>query len=211
MDQERQTFLEHWMKTWNTLAKAVPNGALLLQRYEEAGRHYHNIRHVVECLKELETFGGTWAANPAVRLALFYHDAVYDPQAADNEKQSAELARSELAKAVDVELVERVVLLVLVTDHKRTAIQDDERVMVDTDLAILGQPWEIFERYEGEIRREYAHVPEEAFREGRIKVLRSFLGRERIYLTQGFRQQYEHKARVNLKRSLELLAKVERL
>jgi predicted metal-dependent HD superfamily phosphohydrolase len=66
--------------------------AELLPRYSEPHRHYHNVQHIEECLREFE-FGQHLAADPAaVELAILFHDAIYDPRRSDNEEQSAQLA-----------------------------------------------------------------------------------------------------------------------
>ena len=68
--------------------------AELDRRYREAGRHYHTWSHVADCLRELrrarQEFGQ--ADAQALELAVWFHDAVYEPGRQDNEALSAELA-----------------------------------------------------------------------------------------------------------------------
>jgi predicted metal-dependent HD superfamily phosphohydrolase len=49
------------------------------------------------------------------------------------------------------------------------------------DLSIRGTPAPAFACYEADIRREYAMVPEDAYRVGRAAVLERFLSRDRLY------------------------------
>lgn len=73
------------------------------------------------------------------------------------------------------------------------------------NLAILGKSEYEFDTYEAEVRREYAFVPEADFRLGREKVLKFFLERPSIYLTEFFRAKYEVRAKKNLERSIKNL------
>jgi predicted metal-dependent HD superfamily phosphohydrolase len=95
--------------------------------------------------------------------------------------------------------------LILVTKHNALPGSNDDKLIADIDLSILGQTPDVFDRYEEEIREEYAFVPDSAFREGRSRILKGFLGRPSLYLTESFRVRYEAAARANLARSLERL------
>jgi predicted metal-dependent HD superfamily phosphohydrolase len=145
------------------------------------------------------------ARRPAeVELALWFHDAEYDPQRRDNEERSAEWARaSVLAAGCAPEVAQRVADLVLATRTHTVAGDDaDAALLLDIDLAILAAAPGRFADYERQIRLEYAHVPDDAFRTGRAKVLRGFLQRERIYRTEPFHAALEARARANLAASL---------
>jgi predicted metal-dependent HD superfamily phosphohydrolase len=167
--------------------------AELRARYAEPQRHYHTLAHIEHCLEE---FDPRQAADPeAVELALWFHDAVYDPRRPDNEEKSAAWLLEVLPEA------RRAAALILVTKHHR-ASTPDEALLVDVDLAILGQPEPRFDLYERQIRAEYAWVPEDVFRRKRGEILRGFLGRPSIYQTDTFRAKYEAQARRNLERSL---------
>jgi predicted metal-dependent HD superfamily phosphohydrolase len=169
----------------------------LVARYAEPRRRYHTLEHIRHCLRE---FDPAMARDPdSVELAIWYHDAVYDPRRSDNEERSAALLLAEFPEA------RRAADLVLVTKHHRPADPDAE-LLVDIDLAILGQRPERFDRYERRIREEYDWVPESVFREKRAALLRAFLRRRRIYRTPSFRSRYEAAARANLARSLASLA-----
>ena len=59
-----------------------------------------------------------------------------------------------------------------------------------------------FERYERAVRAEFAEVDSQTYAAGRSAVLRAFLERPSIYLTQRGRRLWESDARRNLERSL---------
>ncbi|HET8746191.1 MAG TPA: N-methyl-D-aspartate receptor NMDAR2C subunit, partial [Ramlibacter sp.] len=169
-------------------------------------RHYHTLQHLRACLAHLDA-AATLAQHPVeVELALWFHDAVYDPRCADNEERSAEWAwRSILAAGCGEEVAQRVQRLVLATHGHAASDDADTRLLLDIDLAILGAAPARFDDYEAQIRAEYAHVPEPQFRLRRSEVLASFLARPRIYLTAAFHDALEHRARENLRRSLAAL------
>lgn len=78
-------------------------------------------------------------------------------------------------------------------------------LLQDIDLSILGADAELYDRYEGWIRQEYAFVPEEAFQKGRGAVLQSFLDQGEIYHIVELREKLEASARNNLNRVMEKL------
>ncbi len=200
---------EAWRRTWRALGAEPPYGSLdeLVARYDEPHRAYHARPHLEACLAELVGSGATIEDHPEVALALFFHDAIYDPRAKDNEERSAELAASVLARAgLAPAAGARVAELVLATRHDAVPADEEARLLVDVDLSILGADAETFAAYEREVRQEYAWVPEPAFRAGRAAVLRSFLSRTTIFSTPGFRDRLEGPARANLARSLAALA-----
>jgi len=84
------------------------------------------------------------------------------------------------------------------TSHHDAAEVGDRGLICDVDLAILAAPEERYRRYEADIRREYAHVPEPLYRLGRRRVLARFLRRQHIYQTAHFRDRLEARARANL-------------
>jgi predicted metal-dependent HD superfamily phosphohydrolase len=184
---------------WRRLGGAGPGPyADLARRYAEAHRAYHTIEHIAHCLDEADAVG----APDVVRLALWYHDAVYDTKRSDNEERSAELVR---ALPLPAAIRERAAALVLATKHAGIPEDPEAALTVDIDLAILGRPPADFDRYERQIRTEYAWVPGMFFRSKRAEILASFLARPSIYGTPRFRDRYEAAARANLERSLAAL------
>jgi predicted metal-dependent HD superfamily phosphohydrolase len=142
----------------------------------------------------------------AVEFAIWLHDAVYDPQATDNEAKSALWAMEILTESGCSEQTATLVRdLILATRHDGEPDFPDARLLVDVDLAILGQSIKAFDRYEKEIRAEYAWVPEPAYIAARCKILERFLGRPRIYFTDRFESLYATQARLNLARALAQL------
>jgi predicted metal-dependent HD superfamily phosphohydrolase len=198
-----------WRALWERIkaqGDAIPPYHDLVQRLAEPHRAYHTMRHIRHCLDEMGRVRHLAAHPDAMEMALWYHDAIYDPHAADNEEQSAALANDILREAsVPESFVQQVARLIMATKDHTAADDEDTRLLVDIDLAILGQPAPIFDAYERQIRQEYAWVPHAAFGEGRTRILHSFLHRATIYATDHFRQLYEVQARINITRSLRVL------
>jgi predicted metal-dependent HD superfamily phosphohydrolase len=141
-----------------------------------------------------------------VEAALWFHDAIYDPRAEDNEARSAEWARRALAElGIPPAVADDVARLVRLTRHTDPAPDPSGRLLCDIDLAILGREPERFDAYDRRIRDEYAWVPEPGFRAARTGVLAGLLARSPLYQTEHFRRRYETAARMNLGRALERL------
>jgi predicted metal-dependent HD superfamily phosphohydrolase len=180
----------------------------LLTRYREPHRHYHTVTHVLRVLRTVdELLAGTAVDDPgAVRLAAWYHDAVYDPRAAPaaNETASAGLAQRDLAAlGHPAPRTDAVVRLVLATVAHEPAAPD-EAVMCDADLAVLAGDPATYEAYSNAVRAEYAHVDEGAWRTGRAAVLRAFLDRPVLFHTAAMADR-EPTARANLAAELASL------
>lgn len=206
---------DKWFDLWKR-AGGRDNGWLrpyerLVERYAEPHRHYHTLAHIQHCLAELEAARPAFHRRDAVEMALWFHDAVYDPRAQDNEAKSGELAE----RVLDVggfpdEFIGKVRYLVwetgmLFDEH----IDVDSKIVVDIDLAILGQPTGTFDEYERQVRREYAWVPDEQFRAGRARILKGLLARPAIYSMPFMQAKYDDAARANLARSLDRLRRGE--
>ena len=201
--------IDHWQSCFSLLRLAMPPDAefdRLIARYSEPHRAYHTVQHLEECFLEYGGARGLAQSPCEVGLALFFHDAIYDTHAHDNEEKSAALALRVLADArADERLQTYVGDLILVTRHAAMPETPDQQLVVDIDLSILGAPQARFDEYERQVRQEYAWVDETIFRSVRSRILQEFLARPVIYSTASFRHRLEHRARENLKRSIAAL------
>jgi predicted metal-dependent HD superfamily phosphohydrolase len=171
----------------------------LAEAYDAPGRAYHNSRHLLEVLDALRRIGSD---DPAVLVAAFYHDAVYDPRRTTNEEDSVTFMR-EAHASMSVEPLPEVEPLVLAT-KTHLARTPGEAALLDADLAILASAPERYDEYAQAIREEYAHVPDGDFAAGRASILRKFLERDRIYRTPAY-APFESLARANLRREVASL------
>lgn len=168
----------------------------LATRYAEPQRHYHTLAHVSHCLDLLAEMEHD---TPLLRLALFYHDVIYDPTGEDNELKSARFATDQLAGLGAPDTVTAPIYdLIRATDHRPGALVDHADLICDIDLAILGAPEDVYATYAAAIRREYDWIPDGKYRAGRIKILEAFHGRSAIYQTGAFKARFEAQARANI-------------
>ncbi len=179
---------------------------LLVTAYTQPDRYYHNLNHIYHVITTLNRFDDL--ENPsAVYFAAWFHDFVYNSQALDNEIQSAKAARDLLANLGESPAtIERVISLILATEgHKIDPTDRDLCIFLDADLAILGTDPVIYQAYQQSIRCEYSWVSDAAYQTGRIRVLESFLNRDRLYFTELLFNELESIARLNLQEEIAFL------
>ena len=172
--------------------------ARLLECYAEPQRAYHTLQHLEECLHILDEAKATGliAQPDLIEMALWFHDAVYDPQGNENEELSAQMALEALGSS---EMAQEVAGLILLTKSHQPGDGLDDAWIIDIDLAIFAQPMERVREYERQIRAEYAWVPQDVYLEKRAEILSGFVERAQIYLTAWARERYESQARENLR------------
>jgi predicted metal-dependent HD superfamily phosphohydrolase len=182
---------------------------LLTNAYSKPDRHYHNLQHIDRVLTTIDRFTLQLQDPIAVKLAAWFHDFVYDPQAADNELQSAKLARELLTELklapTAIDLVQQLILAT--QGHQIDPTDIDLSIFLDADLAILGTSPDQYQIYARSIRQEYSWVNDTAYRTGRTQVLESFLARERLYCTDMLFDELESIARLNLSQEIFQLSK----
>ena len=188
-------------------------GAYLLGRWSEPQRQYHDVTHLSAVLDVIDRFADLAPHPDRVRVAAWMHDAIYDPAALGdaNERDSAAFAEGLLATlGTPAEVAAEVARLVgLTAGHATGADDPDGELLCDSDLAILAADQQRYAAYTAAIRREYAHVPDEAFKAGRAQVLKALLELPSIYRLAPLREAWEERARANLE--AELIARLPRL
>lgn len=179
----------------------------LLARWQEPQRRYHTLTHLTEVLDRVDVLAAHAADPDAVRLAAWFHDAVYLPDRSENEERSARLAERALPEAgVAPQRTAEVARLVRLTMTHDPADDDaNGQVLCDADLAVLAAPPSAYAAYAAAVRQEYHFVPNDAFRAGRADVLRRLLALPRLFRTPYGSGKWEETARHNLRGELELL------
>ncbi len=148
-------------------------------------RRYHTLHHARLVRDDVVRLSGAAGVDePVVPLAAWYHDAVYEGVSGEDEHRSAELAVEVVERIGRGDLSGRVHELVVTTIDHRPA-DDGAAVLVDADLAVLAAPPIDYERYRRRVRAEYGHVSDTDWRRGRAAVLRSLLGRDRLFHSPG--------------------------
>ena len=183
----------------------------LRQRHGEPQRHYHTWAHVEALLGHYRRWVRYLNRPGPVLWALYWHDAVYDPRTKDNEEQSARMLEREAAGHLSPHDIDFAATIIRATathtlpEGLPTQDVEDLALFLDMDLSILGAPEAVYDRYEQDIRAEYAFVPDEAYRAGRGAILNGFLSRPRLYFTDIAHAEWDAAARANLTRAVRVL------
>lgn len=152
----------------------------LRKSYSEAGRHYHTFEHLYECMIFANSYFRSRVSLPVVKMALFYHDVIYDVRSKTNEEDSARrfeafFADKSNGKNNSIFLAKVAHLIRITAGHRIDDAHYNEAapLMIDTDLHILGAETPRYIRYACDIWKEYSSVGRDAYLEGRLKFLDS--------------------------------------
>jgi predicted metal-dependent HD superfamily phosphohydrolase len=179
----------------------------LVNAYSSETRFHHGLAHIKLMLEAIAPWENQANNYPAIQLAVWFHDVIYNPKAKDNEEKSADYAAKVLNRLkISPSTIEAVTQMILNTKHHQAEPEDiDSQILLDADLAILGSDESSYRFYAKGIRREYGWLSNEDYRLGRLNVLKKFLQRPRIYFTEPMFQQYEANARKNMLAEIEAL------
>jgi predicted metal-dependent HD superfamily phosphohydrolase len=175
---------------------------LLADKYSEPQRSYHTLGHIHHCLVQFDHARHLAEDPDALELAIWFHDAVFDPGADDNELRSAQLFDALLGPHLPRERAARVHGLIRDTEHPNEPGDNDARLMVDIDLSSFALPWDEFMRDTHAIRAELSQMPEPQLVAGSRRFLEALLSRPSIYQTAFFRDRLEAQARSNIERCM---------
>jgi predicted metal-dependent HD superfamily phosphohydrolase len=179
---------------------AEPVHGRLIELYGEPHRRYHTLNHIRHCLREFDGAAALMVEPDAVEMALWFHDAIYQPGAKDNERRSADLFQQWSGARANPAFQQRVDDLIMATTHREPPDQGDAKFLVDIDLSSFGLPWEACERDGRLIRAEFAGVADDQYYPGHLRFLRTLQDRATFFCTEFFQQRYEPVARANLAR-----------
>ncbi|MEE1722311.1 hypothetical protein PUR58_04845 [Streptomyces sp. JV186] len=186
-----------------------PYAENLLGRWAEPQRAYHTVAHLTAVLDRIDLLAAHSYAEDIelVRLAAWFHDAVYLPERDNNEERSARLAERALAElGLDERRVAEVVRLVRLTlSHDPADADGNGAVLCDADLGVLAGSPEEYAAYASAVRTEYGFVEGETFRAVRAELLLQMLERPALFRTEYGHRHWEEQARQNLRTELDLL------
>lgn len=201
---------DRWNYLWQKLhAEIAPQDTFdrLIEAYSSPDRFYHNLNHIGDCLSIFDQTQSLAVHPEEVELGIWFHDAVYDSTRNDNEQMSAKWAKTVAQReGLPGDIAGRVYQVILATRHNEMLTDADEQLIVDVDLSILGREHDVFWRYEENIRKEYAWVPDPVFRQKRIEVLTGFLDRPFLYYHREFKERFEEQARLHLAQAITRLS-----
>ncbi len=197
---------------WQRLAGSRSDSAwAALAGYADPQRAYHNMDHIASMLAGLDLVRGeaefVGAHFGEVEIAIWFHDAIYDPLAKDNEAQSVALFRDCMAPQANMPArgIDHIEAMILATATHAPDPDLSTRLLLDLDLRVLGSAPDAYAQYARAVRSEYSAVSDDAWRAGRPAVLRRFLERDAIYQTRYFNSRLEAQARKNLAEEIAAL------
>jgi len=175
----------------------------LVKAYSEPHRAYHTLAHITACLNHLDEVRHKAEHPHEIELALWFHDAIYQPFSKTNEEDSAEWAKEFMtSNGFASSTCDRVFNHIIITKEHVAPANIDAQLLLDIDLSILGTRDEVYDQFEKDVRFEYRKVPGFLFRRKRKEILKGFLARKHIYQTQVFQNTLEMQARHNLSRTI---------
>jgi predicted metal-dependent HD superfamily phosphohydrolase len=210
----REDASDKFVSKWQALAanlgldraKSQEVGDYLLSQYSGSDRHYHGVGHIVSMLDGFDAVKAAFEQPLAAELAIFFHDLIYDASRQDNEEQSARKMNDMLGGLVDRTLLEAAARSIEATKQHVLTPSHDTNLLLDLDMAILGQPWTVYERYAQGVMHEYLPVYGElAYRHGRRTLfLEPTIAHGTVFLTDAFKP-LDPQAIQNMQREVEIL------
>ncbi|MBD0863166.1 hypothetical protein IA539_18465 [Gordonia sp. zg691] len=181
----------------------------LVSRWLEPHRRYHDLDHLSTVLSALDTLrsAGTMFDDEAVTLAAWFHDAIYEIGAPDNEERSAVLAEKMLTGRPCATEVARLVRAT--ADHNITLADLNASALCDADLSILASDPPQYSKYCADVRDEYSRFEDSLYCAGRRQILERLLLHERLFHTEFGHKNWELRARRNLEAELQALQPAE--
>ena len=152
---------------------------------------YHNWNHIEELLKEMSSRGIiddiSQKENILLTYSILFHDIIYDPKKNNNEELSAMHFKSYSKERLSLgeKDVNVVYEAILDTKWPHTGRSYIGQLLVDLDLCALCDE----KRYKEngiKIEKEFEHLSEEEYIEGRTKWLTMMINKKFIYHTTFF-------------------------
>lgn len=192
-------------KRWSVLSKILfnenPDQIFKLIENSYADRPYHNLDHIMYCQRKYSEFMISEGSMPdaLIDVAIWFHDIVYIPGMAYNEEKSCDLFDKLLGHNLIRSAREDIRRMILATKHNFPPRDEMEALIMDLDMAILGDEPEIFRKYENDVKQEYLKLySEEEYDAGRKEFIQNLVAQKFIYHTDYFHERYEIPARLNL-------------
>lgn len=181
------------------------------RKYSDKNRFYHTMKHISDMIEIIFSYKDKVSDFEILIISTFFHDYFYKSTKLNNEEKSAEKAFDILSKTnFEKHRIEKVKSNILRTKNHSIENSDDDfdiKLFLDSDLKILSAEFEEYINYTHSIKKEYKLIPENIFKKNRIIFLEKTLTSKSIYKTEIFKNNFEEKARENIKTELSILQK----
>jgi predicted metal-dependent HD superfamily phosphohydrolase len=194
----QQRFIQEFPQSMQEKALNLYHDEIHL-RYTEKHRKYHTLNHLKECFDHFDNVKKHMQKPSLVAMAIWFHDIIYDPMKHDNELKSADLMLQLLKDShFNSTELNSIHTLIMATKHPSDPKNEDEKLLIDIDLAILSTDSQRFSEYDQQIREEYSFVPEQLYNLERSRFLKKLITSGNIYYSDHF-HSYNKLAISNLK------------
>lgn len=174
--------------------------------YTQPSRHFHNLFHIYKMLSFSLQHEDRIKNSTAFFLAMYYHDLFYDPIADNNEELSSFALIRDFEAYLDADIIQRASFLVLATkEHCCNSLNDEGKLFLCSDLAVLESSYPAYLEYAKKVRREFIIFSDALYKEKRIAFLNSFLKKDSIYCCDFVDENGEKQAKENMSKEIELL------
>lgn len=150
----------------------------IMKMWSEPHRHYHNIDHLFDTLKSIESKfkDGEIDENEQLILSIaaLFHDVIYDPESNINEEESIQYYKNNVNK---LNLDQRVINIITSTKFRKEPDERLCRIFWNIDNSILKSDINGLLDYEKKIRKEFQFVEYSSYKEERINFLKSCVGK----------------------------------
>lgn len=171
--------------------------------YTESHRHYHTLSHIAYMFDLARKKDLCLTIDQT--MAVWFHDAIYNPLSADNEEMSVELYEE------CVRSPNKIVKQIILDTKKHIPTIPESKVVLDLDMAILGAPVDIYDDYYRSVRQEYSLVPDEIYNGKRIEFLKDCIQKQqkgKLYHSSFFEKE-NRIAYYNMQREIDVLSKTK--
>lgn len=167
----------------------------LTKYYLEPHRYYHNLNHIVSMFN-FANENQIELTNEQI-LAIWFHDVIYDPTRSDNEEQSAKYFQQWCLTQKVCNFEPKIIKQIILDTKQEIPTTEESALVIDLDLHQLG----ISKFFSNTvlIRKEFSHLSDKEFDEGRNTWIYSMLNRETIFVSGlNIFKELEQEARTNL-------------
>lgn len=190
------------------------HGRTLLAEWSSSDRKYHDISHLMAVLERVDYLSQETHNPEVVRVAAFYHGAVFDPNVLkghgralgeDKQASAAHAYYDLLQLGVPEANAGRVRDLIgNLTRHDADPSDVDSLALCDADLGILSAEPQRYADYRKRVRAEFDHVDAGNYLDARIAIVTKLLARPKLFLSP-LAGVWEDAARQNLTAELARL------
>ena len=176
--------------------------------YNSSNRHYHNLAHILDMLDNTEEIihKDKIFDKPILQTAIIFHDVIMVENSGQSETASASFAYQCL-DSLDVasEFKHEVYNMIIATNYSKPPkfeLTIEIMLLMDLDFHILSRPWDIYNEYLLNIKKEYGMFPDHIFYYWRMAFLNKLLLKPSIFQTDDFKRKYQSAAINNIKSEL---------